>query len=291
MVTVREGFEIALIIAIVLGYLVRTGNRRHFGAVWGGVALATAVTAAATLVLVLGLQEASTSAKEAFEGITMLVAVGVLTWMVIWMKRQAASLGNDLRSRVDVALERGSLWALIGLVFSAVIREGIETSLFLVAGAGAAGTGSGMRFALGGVLGFGVAAILGYGVYRGSHLLPVRQFFTVTGLLVIVLAAGLLSNGLRELQDSTLIPVLGGRPWDTDALLAMGSPTGGLLHTLLGYDSAPSWGQIVGYWTYLLGGAAGFVLVRSTPAQIRVAPGALAAGSHSRTQAESINEG
>ena len=172
------------------------------------------------------------------------LAVGVLTWMVLWMKRQAASIGGDLRAHVDVALRRGSLWAMVGLAFSAVIREGIETALFLVAGASASAD-SGVAFLGGGVAGFAVAAVLGYGVYRGSHLLPIRQFFTVSGIVVIVLAAGLLSNGLMELHESALIPTLGERPWDTDAYLSMTSTLGRLAHTLLGYDSAPTWGQVV----------------------------------------------
>jgi high-affinity iron transporter len=262
LVTLREGFEIALIIAIVLGYLARTGNRQAFGPVWAGVGIAALVTVAVSGALVVGIAEASASAQEAFEGVTMLLAVGVLTWMVLWMKRQAASIGGDLRAGVEVALQRGSLWAMIGLAFSAVIREGIETALFLVAGASAAGADSGIAFAGGGVAGFAVAGILGYGVYRGSHLLPIRQFFTVSGLVVIVLAAGLLSNGLMELQESALIPTLGERPWDTDGLLSLTSTLGRLAHTLIGYDSAPTWGQIVAYWTYLLGGIAAFTLVR-----------------------------
>lgn len=262
LVTLREGFEIALIVAIVLGYLARTGNRHAFGPVWAGVGIAAVVTVFATAALLGGIAEASAGSQEAFEGITMLAAVGVLTWMVLWMKRQAATIGGDLRANVEVALQRGSLWAMVGLAFSAVIREGVETALFLVAGASAAGADSGVLFLAGGVAGFAVAATLGYGVYRGSHLLPVRQFFTVSGIVVIVLAAGLLSNGLMELQESTLIPTLGNRPWDTDATLSMTSTVGKLAHTLIGYDAAPTWGQIIAYWTYLLGGIAAFTLVR-----------------------------
>jgi high-affinity iron transporter len=271
LVIVREGFEIALIVAIVLGYLARTGNRRHFGAVWAGVGLAALATVAVSAVIVLGSSELPSAAREAFEGVTMLVAVGVLTWMVLWMKRQAASIGGELRASVDGALARGSLWALVGLAFSAVIREGIETALFLVAGVSASRTDSGALFALGGVGGFVVAGVLGYGVYRGSHLLPLRQFFSVTGVLVIVLAAGLLSNGIMALQESALIPPLGERPWDTDALLPLTNTLGRLLHTLLGYDSAPTWGQIVAYWAYLLGGLGLFALVRTEPPRTAVA--------------------
>lgn len=251
LVTLREGFEIALVIAIVLGYLARTGNRHHFRDIWIGTAAAAVVTLVVGGVLQFTTAELSGAAREAFEGFTMLAAVAVLTWMVFWMRRQAATLGAELRSHVAVALERGSVLALAGLAFSAVIREGIETMLFLFAGSTAARTDSAVFFWLGGVAGFAVAAVLGYGVYRGSYRLPIRGFFRVTGVFVLILAAGLLSNGIAELQASGLIDNLGARPWDMDALLSLTTTTGKFLHTLFGYDPAPTWGQIVLFWGYL----------------------------------------
>jgi len=253
LVSLREGFEIALILAIVLGYLARTGNRRHFRDIWVGTGLAVALTIGVVFVLQATASELSGTAREAFEGTIMLAAAATLTWMVLWMRRQAVSLGRDLRTGVDVALARGSLFALAGLAFSAVIREGIETALFLFAGARAS-AGSAGEFWAGGAIGFAVAAALGYAVYRGSHLLPVRQFFTVTGVVVLVIAAGLLSNGLAELHEAQLIPQLGPRPWDMDAVLSISSTAGQFLHALVGYDPAPTWGQIVLFWTYLAGG-------------------------------------
>lgn len=253
LVTVREGFEIALILAIVLGYLARTGNRHHFREVWLGTGLAVAITVTVVLLLNLTDTELSGAAREAFEGFIMLGAAAMLTWMVLWMRWQAATLGRELRAQVDIALARGSTLALAGLAFSVVIREGIETALFLFAGASASTDSAGL-FWSGGVLGFVVAAVLGYAVYRGSHLLPIRQFFTITGVMVLVIAAGLLSNGLAELHEAQLIASLGSRPWDTNAILPMSSTVGRLLHALVGYDPVPMWGQIVLFWTYLLGG-------------------------------------
>jgi high-affinity iron transporter len=257
LVTLREGFEIALVVAIVLGYLARTGNRRQFRAIWLGTGAAVALTAAAVVVLQLTASELSGAAQEAFEGFTMLLAVAVLTWMVFWMRRQAAGIGRELRSQVDVAVAGGSLLALAGLAFSAVIREGIETALFLFAGS-TASRGSALLFWTGGALGFAIAAALGYAVYRGSGRLPIRQFFTITGIVVLVLGAGLLSNGIAALQVSGVIANLGPRPWDTDALLSVTTTAGKFLHTLLGYDPAPTWGQIVLFWAYLAIGLAAF---------------------------------
>ena len=264
LVTLREGFEIALILAIVLGYLARTGNRQHFRDIWLGTALAVVLTVAVVVGLQATASELSGAAREAFEGFIMLGAAATLTWMVLWMRRQAVGLGRELRSQVDVALARGSVLALAGLAFSAVIREGIETALFLFAGARASADSAG-QFWAGGALGFVIAAGLGYLVYRGSHLLPIRQFFSVTGVMVLVIAAGLLSNGLAELHEAQIVGNLGGRPWDTDAILSMSSTAGRFLHALVGYDPAPTLGQIVVFWVYLGGGLVTFVAMGRSP--------------------------
>lgn len=268
LVTLREGVEIALVVAIVLGYLARTGNRRHFRAVWLGVAAAGVVSVAFGAFLQFTAAGLSGVALEAFEGGTMLAAVVVLTWMVFWMRRQAATIGRALRDEIDVVVAGGSLLALVGLAFSAVIREGFETALFLFAGSAAARGGGAVGFAMGGVAGFLVAAGIGAVVYRGAHRLPMRQFFSVSGVVVLVLAAGLLSNGLAELMESGLIPRLGDRPWDTDALLSTTSGVGRFLHTLLGYDSAPTSGQIAAYFTYLVGGLVALLMPVRRPVPV-----------------------
>ncbi len=259
LIILREGFEIALVLAIVLGYLRRTGNREHFRAVWTGAIAAGALSLGAAAALEVTATELSGSAQEAFEGFTMLFAVGVLTWMVFWMRRQAASIGRDLRHQVDIAIQRGSLIALISIAFVAVLREGLETVLLLFAGASAQRGDSTELFLLGAFAGAAIASALGYLVYRGSNVLPLRQFFTATGVIVIVIAAGLLSNGIAELQESGFISNLGTRPWDTDAFLSQTTTLGKFLHTLVGYDSAPTWGQIVLYWSYLIAGVSAFV--------------------------------
>lgn len=278
LVTLREGFEIALVVAIVLGYLARTGNRQHFRDVWTGVAAAAVLAFLVGLVLYLTTSSLSGRALEIFEGTTMLIAVVVLTWMVFWMRRQAASIGGELRAQVQVAIQRGSLFALAGLAFSAVAREGIETALFLFAGS-AASNGAGLAFWLGGIAGFAVAGALGYVFYRGSHRLPIGPFFTVTGIVVLVLAAGLVSNGLAELHEGGVLPAIGNeRPWDMDHVLSMSTTTGQFLHTLFGYDSAPMWMQIVAFWGYLAAGLAAFLGL--LPIR-RMVPAAVAAGERS----------
>mgnify|MGYP001770960553 CR=1 FL=1 len=249
LITLREGFEIALIVSIVLSYLVKTDRRDAVPPVWVGTGIAAAVCLALGVALQLSARQLSGRALETFEGGAMLFAFAVLTWMLFWMRRQAATLGRHLRAQVDVALRRGSGWPLVLLATSAVGREGLETVLFLVAGATSAE--SGLTYILGGGLGFAIAAALGWLVYRGAARLPVRTFFNVTGIAVIVLAAGLLSNGLGELHEAGLLPNLGGHVWDTEHLLAMTSTQGRFLHAIVGYDSSPLLGQVVAYWLYL----------------------------------------
>jgi high-affinity iron transporter len=272
LITLREGFEIALIVAIVLGYLAKTGRRETFPLVWSGVAIAATACVLAGATLQVSARRLSGQALEAFEGGAMLFAFVVLTWMLFWMRRQSATLGRHLRSQVDQALRGGSGLALAVLAASAVGREGLETALFLFAGASSAESGT--AYIAGGIAGFIVAGALGYLVYRGTSRLPIRSFFSVSGMVVIVLAAGLLSNGMAELHEAGLLANLGPRLWDTDALLPMTSTTGRFLHAIAGYDSAPTLAQVVGYWMYLVTALTLFV-TGSRPAR-RPATGARA---------------
>ena len=250
LVTVREGLEIALIITILLGYLRSVNQKHQFEAIWAGVGAAAGLSVAVGAGLEIASQELDGRILEAFEGFTMLFAVAVLTWMLFWMKRQAAGFSQDLRQRMDSALSRGSMAALVLLAFSSVGREGVETALFLFAGS--ANQSSNLAFVSGGVAGFAAAAAAGAVLYYGSSRLPLRQFFLVSGIVLMVLAAGLLANALGNLHQATLISNLGNRPWDTDSTISMTSGLGKLLHTVLGYDSAPAVSQIAVYWGYLL---------------------------------------
>lgn len=257
LVTAREGLEMALIVTILLGYLRSLDQKAHFRAIWIGVAAAAGLSIAFGAGLEIASQELDGRLLEAFEGFTMLLAVAVLTWMLFWMRKQGAAVSRDLRLKVDSAISTGSVMALSLLAFSAVGREGLETALFLFAGS--ASHGSDIEFALGGVIGFAAAAALGVVLYYSSSRLPIRHFFTASGVLLMVIAAGLLTNALTELHEATIIRDLGNRPWDTEHLLPMTSDLGKFMHTLFGYDSAPAISQIVLYWGYLSVVVAGYL--------------------------------
>ena len=205
LVTLREGFEAALIVAIVLAYLREIGAAGRGRVVWAGVAAAAAVSLAAGAALFVTGAELEGSAEALFEGVVMLAAVAVLTWMIVWMQRQARSQAAHLRGQVDAALTIGG-GALFGLAFLAVLREGLETALFLFA---AADTTQPLLTIVGGLAGLALAAGLGWLVYRGSHRLPLRTFFTATNLVLIGFATYLVWGGVSELGE-----VIGGEAFE-----------------------------------------------------------------------------
>ncbi len=249
LVTVREGLEMALIVTILLGYLRTVNHKEHFRQIWYGVLAAAGLSVLVGAGLKLASHELDGRLREGFEGFAMLFAVGVLTWMLFWMKRQSSGISRDLREKVDTALSTGSVTALTVLAFTAVAREGLETALFLFAGS--TSHGSDMEFVAGGLIGFGIAAAVGVTLYYGARGLPIKHFFNLSAVLLMILAAGMLTRSLTELYEATLIPNLGHRPWDMDNLLPMTSSLGKFLHALVGYDSAPAISQIVLYWGYL----------------------------------------
>ena len=187
LVTLREGTEMALIVAILLGYLRSVGQRQHFREIWMGVGVAAAICIAIGVLLEIVSRELDKRVVEAFEGFAMIFAVVVLTGMAFWMKRHAAGMSAELRQNMDAALGRGSMMAMVLLAASSVGREGLETTLFLFAGSSSGTTA--MEFIGGGLLGFGIAALVGVLIYRGSQWFPLRQFLQVSALL-----SGLISN-------------------------------------------------------------------------------------------------
>ncbi|MCC6388013.1 MAG: FTR1 family protein [Dehalococcoidia bacterium] len=272
LVTLREGIEMALVIAILLGYLRSIGQKQHFRAIWTGVGVAAAICLAIGIGLEIASKELDKRIVEGFEGFAMIFAVIVLTGMAFWMKRQAAGMSAELRARIDSALGGGSVTALVLLAATSVGREGLETTLFLFAGSSTGASGT--EYVLGGVLGFAVAAVVGVGIYQGSRWFPMRAFFQVSAIVLIVLAAGLLANSVTKLYEAALISNLGTRPWDTDGVVSMTSDFGKFLNTLVGYDSAPAMLQIVLYWGYLLTASAAYLWlpVRRPASPVPVAP-------------------
>jgi len=250
-ITLREGVEIAVVLAIILAYLKQLGQMKETGKVWLGTAAAALISilAALGIFFILGTTEIE-GFQAILEGTLKIVAVIMLTWMTIWMKRQGGNMGGEIKRQIQVALSHGSTWALASLAFISVLREGIETVLFIV---GSSQETSLLHTIGGSILGFGVSAILGYIIYRGTHRLPLKLFFTVMSVLLIIMAAGLLSGGVHEFQELHMIPVGIEQVWTTKGLLDQTSTTGSLLKAIFGYADSPNLFQVLTYWTYLVG--------------------------------------
>lgn len=199
-IVLREAFEASLVVGLVLAFLAKTGQRdRHGRTVWLGVAAAVVASVVAGSILFAIFGELDKSAEAIFEGIAMLVASGVLTWMVFWMRAQAKTIGGHLREQVGRAVLAGGGLALASVAFVGVAREGLETALFLFVSFRDEGA---LETVVGGGLGLACALGLGVAFYRGSVRLDLRRFFQVTGLLVIALGAYLLYGGMHELGEA-----------------------------------------------------------------------------------------
>jgi len=196
-VTLREGFEAALIVGIVLAYLNKADAADRARHVWAGVVAAAVVSVLMGAVLFASGSELSGTAEKFYEGSAMLLAAGVLTWMIFWMQRQARTLGASLRARVSTALVAGGA-ALFWVAFVAVAREGIETSLFMYA---ATGKDSAASTLIGGTTGLLIAVALGVLVYRGGRRLDLARFFQVTSVLLLAFAAYLLMGAMGEIGE------------------------------------------------------------------------------------------
>jgi len=250
LITLREGLEAALIIGIILAYLKRTHNRKGFRPVWIGVLLAVGVSAIAGATIYFIAGEFSGRAEEIFEGVAMFIAVGVLTWMIFWMRKQSMNIKGHLHSQIDSALDSGSSRALILLAFIVVVREGIETVLFLFATSRVAESQA--LSAAGGFLGLAIAIAIGYSIYKGSSRLNLRTFFNITSFLLILFAAGLLAYGIHEFHEAGLIPPVVDPVWDINHIIYDKSTFGRFLTAIVGYNGNPSLVEVLSYTAYLV---------------------------------------
>jgi len=245
----REGLEAALIVGIVAAYVVKIGRRDALPKIAIGVGAAIGLSIAIGIVVTLTIERLPPLVQDGLEGVAALLAVGVLTWMLFWMRRQGRALKGELEHGVDLAITEGTTLALVGLAFVAVIREGVETVLFLIPILSFNGTG--IDVVLGGVLGLVVAAGFGWAIFAAGVRVNLRRFFTVTGTVLIFVAAGLVAFAIAEFGDARLLTNTG-VAFDLNAVLPDGGALGSVLHGLFGYRSAPTPLELFGYLAYLI---------------------------------------
>ena len=271
----REGVEAALIVGIIAAYLRRTGRGPLLKPMWFGVAAAAGICTAIGLALQLTKSEFPQQQQELFAGVISFVAVGVLTWMVFWMRRASQSIKKELHDKVDAAAgSTSSTWnfALVGMAFFAVAREGLESVVFLVA---TFQQDLGAQAPVGAGLGLLVALAVGAGLYFGAVHLNLARFFLWTGGFVIVVAAGLFAGGFRALHEAGIWNVLPGTAWDTSGLVSNTSVPGTVLRGVFGYSATPSVGEVIAYFVYLV--PTMFLFLRGRAPRRDVVPGPRAA--------------
>jgi high-affinity iron transporter len=245
----REGVEAFLIVGIVAAFLRQEGRRDALRWMWAGVGLAVALCAAGgVVVLELVSRSLPQAEQEALETVIGAVAVGAVTFMIVWMRRNARGLRRTLENRASHALAKGSVLALVAMAFFAVIREGFETSVFLLAAfdsstsPGAAGGGA--------VLGVAAAAAIGWGIYRGGIRLNLVRFFRTTGVVLVLVAAGLVATSLHTAHEAGWLNSLQGQALDLHWLVATGTVRGSLLTGLFGFQPKPVVAEVLGYLLY-----------------------------------------
>jgi high-affinity iron transporter len=194
-------------------------------------------------------KELQGSAEQIFEGVTLLLAAGVLTWMIFWMRRQSGNMRSQLESNVNRAANLRGGGALYFLAFIAVLREGIELALYLTA---ASLTSGGVQTLLGTSIGLLAAGLLGYLIYSTTIHLNLQRFFTVTGLILILFAAGLIAHSVAEFNEAGIIPAIISPIWNLSSLLDDHSFVGMIFSTLFGYHASPSLTEALGYTGYIL---------------------------------------
>jgi high-affinity iron transporter len=246
----REGLEAALIVGIIAAFLIRRDSRHALRPMWWGVLAAVVLSGGAAVALHLANRSLTLQARETMEGALALVAVAGITYMIVWMRRHSATLRADLEDRASSALSVGSVPAIVGMAFVAVLREGLETAIFLLATF--ENVNSASAAASGAILGIMVSVVLGYGIYRGGIRIDLRRFFRVTGVVLVVVAAGLLAAAVHEFAEAGFITALQNPAIDLSWLIEPGTVRSSLLTAFFGFQPVPTVAEVVVWAAFLI---------------------------------------
>jgi len=282
LIGLREGLEAAIVVTILVAFLVKSDRRDALKWVWLGVGAAIAMTIAVFLIIQFGENTISGLAAEAIAGIASLVAVAIVTTMVLWMKKAAATLSGELRGEMARALETGGV-AVLSLAFLAVGREGVETALFMV-GYAEAETAWPLAGLIVGVL---IAVAIAYGMYVGALRINLAKFFSYTGVFLIIVAAGILSYGIGALQTVGWLPGLANRAFDVSSWFNWSSWYGEVIQGIFNVTPTPTVLQLAAWLAYLVIVLALFLRPTRKPAKPSGTPPPDSSSSHSDPTSES----
>ncbi|WP_079198309.1 iron uptake transporter permease EfeU [Streptomyces sp. CB03911] len=249
LISLREGLEASLVVCILIAYLVKTGRKEKLPPVWGGVAAAVLLSMAFGAVLQFGSSQLTFEAQEALGGSLSILSVGLVTWMVFWMRRTARHLKAELHGKLDAAIAMGT-FALVTTAFLAVGREGLETALFIWSAVQA--TDDGWNPLVGAALGLLTSVVLGWLFYRGALRINLARFFTWTGAMLVVVAAGVLAYGVHDLQEAGWIPGLHSQAFDISSTIPKDSWYGTLLKGVFNFQPDPTVLQLAVWAAYLV---------------------------------------
>ncbi|MBB5081930.1 iron uptake transporter permease EfeU [Nonomuraea endophytica] len=249
LIGLREGLEATLVVSVLVAFLVKGDRKDKLPHVWTGVLAAVVLSVGFGAVLTFTAARLGFQQRELFEAITSLLAVVFVTWMIFWMRRAARALSGDLRGKLSDALELGSL-AVVVMAFLAVAREGLETALLFFASVQGATISA--QPLIGISLGLLTAMALGYGLYRSAVRVNLTKFFTWTGLLLILVAAGIFKYGVHDLQEANILPGLTSYAFDISTILPADSWYGTLLAGMLNLTPQPTVLETVAWAVYLL---------------------------------------
>ncbi|MGP3979594.1 iron uptake transporter permease EfeU [Streptomyces sp. KR80] len=250
LIGLREGLEASLVVCILVAYLVKTGRREALRPIWTGVGIAVGLSLAFGATLEYGSQQLTFEAQELLGGSLSIVAVGLVTWMVFWMRRTARHLKAELQGKLDQALAIGT-GGLVATAFLAVGREGLETALFVWRAVKATDDGT-ARPLIGVLLGLVSAVVMGWLFYRGALRINLSRFFTWTGGLLVAVAAGVLAYGFHDLQEARFLPGLETKAFDISAAIPPDSWYGTLLKGTFNFQPDPTVLQVTVWLLYLV---------------------------------------
>jgi high-affinity iron transporter len=269
LIGLREGLEAALIVGILVAFLTKSGRRDLLPRLWGGVAAAIAISLGFGALLTFGPNGLSFEAQELIGGTLSIIAVCFVTWMILWMATAARSMKAELEQKAAVALT--SATGLVALAALAVGREGLETALFVWAAAKAAGSNTAPL--LGASLGLATATSIGVAVHRGALKLHLAKFFKYSGFALIIVAAGVLSYGIHDLQEARFLPGLRSLAFDVSEQIPPSSWYGTLLKGTINFSPVTTWLELAAWIIYVVAVGSIFMMrLRSKSARISNRP-------------------
>jgi high-affinity iron transporter len=249
LIGLREGLEATLVVSVLIAFLVKSDRKDKLPQVWTGVGAAIALSVGFGALLTFTAAHLGHTGQELFDAITSLLAVVFVTWMIFWMRRAARALSGELRGKLSEALELGSI-AVVVMAFLAVAREGLETAiLFFASVQGAVTTPEPL---IGISLGLLTSVLIGWGLYRSAVKINLTKFFTWTGLLLILVAAGIFKYGVHDLQEADILPGLSTYAFDISGVIPADSWYGTLLQGMLNITPQPSVAEVIAWACYLV---------------------------------------